>query len=339
MHMEDPNTANRRETAAKRRPPAYARIAGLLFVFVVAVICLCIVQAIPARSVKPPVGGGLLARENVVLPALADGQKPRVRGLGYMVPPGLPPIPVGIPGSMRDQLRNVGMLKAYSEPPDRIVFTPNGAPQFLPVSPMPGSARVPGVVSHGNKSKMRVALTFDDGYSGMGNLVDLLVDLRVPATLFPAGGACAPNKAAVLKARNYGFEIANHSWNHPMSTRVSDDGIVREIESSDEKVREICGKGMVAYFRPPNGDYDDRVTRVAGNLGYLVVMWNRDTRDWSPATSADQLISRATDGVQNGDIILMHSHGRYTLSSLPTIVKTLRDKGFELTTVSGVLAP
>lgn len=335
--MDENTVAHRRKTATRRKGVGLGRIVGLLIVLLVACMALVAIWLIPRRTLKPEYGSHVRAGEAVAIKALAPGEKPRARGLGYMVAARNPKAAGS--ASVRGQLKSVGMLRAYSEPPDRVVFDPAGGAHYLPVPPLPGRPRVPGAVSRGNKNAKKVALTFDDGYSGMGDLVDLLLELRVPATLFPAGAACAADKQATLKAVKYGFEVANHSWNHPMFTRLSDEGIVRELTSADNKLKEITGQGMVAYFRPPYGDCDDRVTRVAGGLGYLVVMWNHDTLDWSAATSPEQLISRATDGVENGAIILMHSHAKYTLEVLPTIVETLREKGFELTTLSGVLAP
>ncbi len=334
--MDDRTVEERREQARRRAGAFTPRVAGFLMVLVVALLAMFAVRLLPRRTVEFDPCRHLAAGEPAVMPAALPGGKPRTRGLAYMVAPaGI----AGTSGSIRDQLRAGGMLRAYSEPPDRVVFSPDGVAHYLPVSPMPGTPRVPGSVSRGNRNQKRVALTFDDGYSGMGALVDLLVELRVPATLFPAGAACAADRESVVKAKRYGLEIANHSWNHPQFTRLTDEGIVRELTSADVKVREICGKGTVGYFRPPYGDCDERVTRVAGALGYLVVQWNHDTLDWSSATTPGQLVARAVDGVQNGDIILMHSHGRYTQEVLPEIVRRLRGEGFELTTVSGVLAP
>lgn len=205
-----------------------------------------------------------------------------------------------------------------------------------PPPPMPSGPRAPAIVYHGDRSKPRIALTFDDGYSGMGQLLDLLTELKVPATIFPTGGADSVHPELIRKARNLGFEIGNHTYTHPKCTRIPSDALAREIISTDNQVRMACGTGTVAYFRPPYGDVDARVEQVAAQLGYITVMWGSDTRDWSSLTTPEQLFARATS-VQNGDIVLMHTQGRYTMSVLPRIVSELRARGFELTTVSGVL--
>jgi peptidoglycan/xylan/chitin deacetylase (PgdA/CDA1 family) len=316
------------------------KVLVLFMVFALAAVAIYLIGRIPPRAVSASKASLTTARENMVLPVAQAPGKVKTLGLGYMVPSAARGRETArTAASIRSALRDAGLLRAYSEPPGRVVFDPAGGPHFLPVSPMPAGPRVPGAVSHGNRNKPRIALTFDDGYYGMGRLLDMLVQLRVPATLFPAGSACAQHADYIQRASRLGFEIANHSWTHPACTKTPTEIINRELTASSDKVAQECGRGMVAYFRPPYGDCDERVVRVSGNLGYLVVLWSRDTLDWSPATTPAQLIARATDGVANGDIILMHSQGPHTLECLPTIVKTLRDKGFELTTVSGVLAP
>jgi peptidoglycan/xylan/chitin deacetylase (PgdA/CDA1 family) len=308
---------------------------GLFLVFGLAVAALHFAQGIPARAVRPGPGHVVNARESLVLvPPSERGKKPKVRGLDYMVPR---TTPARLASSYLDGLRDAGLLRAYSVPPGRVVFAPDGRSQFLPLPPLPGAPRAPEVVSHGDRSKPRVALTFDDGYSGMSGVMDLLVELRVPATFFPTGAADAGHKSLIREAVRRGFEIGNHTYTHTLCTRLPSEIVAGEITGTDALVKRISGSGTAAYFRPPAGVVDPRVELVAAGLGYEVVLWSRDTIDWSPASTPDQVIARATDGVRGGDIILMHTQGPHTLQVLPEIVRRLRDRGFELTTVSGVL--
>jgi peptidoglycan/xylan/chitin deacetylase (PgdA/CDA1 family) len=309
-------------------------LSALALVFALGVVGLYCAQAIPPRLVAPPAGHDVSAKE---APLLQPSQKRDgiPRGLGYMPPRSKPPKGKG--ASSLEGLRSLGVLRGYSMPPDRLVFLPDGEAQFVPSSPMPSGPHKGLAVWRGDSTRHRVALTFDDGYGGTGGLVDLLTKLRVPATIFPVGGAVPGNRTALREASERGFEIANHTATHPTCTKIPNDAIVREVKACDETVARATGRGTAAYFRPPGGATDWRVNQVMGDMGYVVVLWNHDTLDWHPATTLEQVISRATDGIQDGDIILMHSQGRHTLEALPTIVKVLREKGFELTTVSGVL--
>jgi peptidoglycan/xylan/chitin deacetylase (PgdA/CDA1 family) len=334
--MRNHPKAPEKRRACPAGPEANRAALGLFLVFGLAVSAMYFAQAIPARAVRPGTGHVVDATESIVLaPPSERGRKPKVRGLDYMVPRTRP---ARLASSYLDALRDAGLLRAYSVPPDRLVFAPDGRSQFLPLPPLPGAPRAPEVVSHGDRSKPRVALTFDDGYSGMKSVMDLLLELRVPATFFPTGGAGAGHKSLILEAVRRGFEIGNHTYTHTLCTRLPSEIIAGEITGTDALVKRISGSGTAAYFRPPAGVVDPRVELVAAGLGYEVVLWSRDTIDWSPASTPDQVIARATDGVRDGDIILMHTQGPHTLEVLPEVVKRLRAAGFELTTVSGILA-
>lgn len=340
-----PDEARRRREAARSRSgetsvtvprgsvPFNTVTLGIFMVAALALVGFYFAQYIPAREVAGAGGGVSAARASAIN---VKGRKPSVRGLRFM-PPRVKNT-AKERATLLEGMRGLGLLRGYSMPPDRLVFLANGKAQYLPASPWP-SGPVPGrSVFRGNTLKPRVALTFDDAYSGSTKLISLLVELRVPATIFPAGGAVLASPSVIKKAREYGFEIANHSTTHPTFTKIPEAAIVREVLGCDAAVRKATGSGTVAYFRPPGGAVDARVNQVLGSIGYISIMWSHDTIDWSPATTADQLYARATQGVRNGDIILMHSQGQYTCQMLPGIVKALRDKGFELTTISGILS-
>ena len=265
----------------------------------------------------------------------------KVRGLDYLVPRG---VKAGrTPGIPLDQVREMGLLRGYSLPPRRLAFKPDGSSIILPPSPEVAGPRDVAVIYHGNREKKRVALTFDtsevsEPRSSLA-IMEELTRLRAPATLFVCGGWCRKNPELLRMAVDRGFEIASHSYSHPMFTRIPNERISSELRRTGEAVREITGSGIAAYFRPPYGDTDARVQQVVASLGYATVMWDRDTLDWHPATIQPQIRDRATAGARGGNIVLMHTLGRYTPDALVEIVNNLRAGGYELTTMSGVLQP
>lgn len=270
-----------------------------------------------------------------------SGPEVKVRGLDYLVPRGAKA------GRSRvislDQVREMGLLRGYSLPPRRLAFTPDGNSIILPPSPEVTGPRDVAVIYHGNREKKRVALTFDtsevsEPRSSLA-IIEELARLRAPATLFVCGGWCRKNPELLRVAVDRGFEIASHSYSHPMFTRIPNEQIASELRRTEEAVREITGSGIAAYFRPPYGDMDARVQQVVASLGYAMVIWDRDTLDWHPATIQPQIRDRATAGACGGNIVLMHTMGRYTPDALVEIVNNLRAGGYELTTLSGVLQP
>lgn len=320
-------------------PDVNGKALALLLIMIIAVFTLHLAQSAPPRvDARRNVvnaleaGGGRIYSLVSVQGGCLDGL-----GLDYMVPRG--EVPRGGQVSL-DNVRDVGLLKGYSVPPDRLAFTAEGESIFLPPSPTVGGPRPPRVIKHGNRSHRRVALTFDTTEvlePESRAIIETLTKLRAPATIFVCGGWCHANPELLRMAIDHGFEIASHSYSHPWFTRLTDGEIEWQLRNTENAVLEVGGVPIAAYFRPPYGDLDARVEQTVCRLGYEIVYWSRDTMDWHPATIQAQVRDRATVGVEGGDIILMHTNGKHTPEALLEIVNNLRADGFELTTVSGVL--
>ncbi len=72
---------------------------------------------------------------------------------------------------------------------------------------------------------------------------------------------------------------------------------------------------------------------IAQSLGYRVVMWDIDSRDWtgiSPAREVANVVANAGDE----KIVLMHMGDWNTAAALPEIISELRAKGYAFVTVS-----
>lgn len=263
------------------------------------------------------------------------------RGLSFMEPraPGRNP-PAGESAFLED-LRSAGLLRAFSEPAGLVSFDGDGREVLLPAPPPVSGPVEPRTVFDGPEEGRRVALTFDTSEVSEASrtraLIDELTRLRAPATFFVCGGWCRKNPSLLRLLFERGFEVASHSYDHPMFTRLSNEAITSQLDRTEEAVREIAARPIAAYFRPPYGDTDARVERVAADNGYTTVIWSADTLDWHPSTIREQIRDRATVGARGGDIVLMHTLGNYTRDALVEIVPNLRAEGFTLTTLSGVL--
>ncbi len=317
---------------------------ALLLVLALAAGSFHFALGVPPRVAAPRQGVvNALEAEGGRLHALPpDGSlDSRVKGLDYLVPLGGKEAQGEVVSLTR--LREMGLLRGYSLPPRQLAFKPDGGYLILPPSLPPDGPRDVAVISSGNSRKKRVALTFDTSDvaepTAARAVIDELTRLRAPATIFVCGAWCYKNPGILRAAVDRGFEIANHSYSHPMFTTLTNEQIARELDRTAEAVREVTGAEISAYFRPPYGDMDARVQLVSASRGYAVVTWDRDTLDWEPGTIQAEIRDRATVGVEGGEIVLMHTLGKYTASSLIEIVSNLRAGGFELTTLSGVLQP
>lgn len=175
-----------------------------------------------------------------------------------------------------------------------------------------------------------ITVSFDASWGGDQTLriLDLLDEYNAKATFFLVGIWVDKYPELVKEIAARGHEIGNHSDSHPEMSKLSKEQIIRELDGCSDKIEALTGQRPTS-FRPPYGDYDNKVVTVARSEGYEVVQWSIDSLDWKNK-GVDDLIRRATKNVQKGDIILFHNDSKYILDALPTILKTYQQQGFTM---------
>jgi peptidoglycan/xylan/chitin deacetylase (PgdA/CDA1 family) len=202
----------------------------------------------------------------------------------------------------------------------------------------------PRVVFHGDRSRKRIALTFDacatkiaSGYDE--EVIRVLIETRTPATLFLGGKWMLehPGETRRLAAIDL-FELGNHSFLHPHMPRVPDALVRRELEWTQAVMYSLTGR-QAALYRPPYGEHDERISRIAAEAGLTTVQFDLASGDPDPGLSKERLVRCVTTGARNGAIVVLHMNGRgwQTAAALPDIIAGLRRNGFDLVTVGEML--
>lgn len=175
-----------------------------------------------------------------------------------------------------------------------------------------------------------VALTFDDGPSSTNTMqiVRILSEERVRATFFVIGSMAAQRPEIIRTIVAHGHRIHNHTYDHPNLTGSSDQEIRSEVRRAQRALR-AAGAPRSTVVRPPYGAIDARVRRVLRAQGYRPLKWTIDTRDWQPATSADDIVHAVADGLERRAVVLLHDTDRAdaTVAALPRIIRTVRSQG------------
>jgi len=166
-------------------------------------------------------------------------------------------------------------------------------------------------------------------------MLKALADEKVHVTFFAGGSWAAANDPYVIKIRDAGHEIGSHGYYHKDHKLISETRNKEEIFITHKLIESIAGVSMT-LFAPPSGSFGKTTVRVASNLGYKTIMWSKDTIDWRDK-DAELVYSRATKNLKNGDFILMHPTA-HTLEALPRIIKTIKEQGFKIATVSETIA-
>jgi peptidoglycan-N-acetylglucosamine deacetylase len=199
-------------------------------------------------------------------------------------------------------------------------------------------AYTPFVKAGGDRGR-DIALTFDDGPGPYTpEVLSVLERLHVHATFFEIGVMLRYFSASTLRALKDGDVIGDHTETHPQMALLSSRQQHEELFEQIARIELLDGPRPV-LFRPPYGSYDPATMRELHALHLLMVLWSVDTDDYlQPGVSV--IVNRALAGARPGAIILMHDAGgtrTQTIAALPTIIGSLRARGFHLVTVPQLL--
>ena len=177
------------------------------------------------------------------------------------------------------------------------------------------------------KNIKRVALTFDDGPSSecTPRLLDILKKENVKATFFLVGKNIKENEDIVIRMKNEGHLIGNHTFNHSQLTKLGFDEAVEEINTTNAWITNISGY-TPEYIRPPFGSFTDE---LLSETSMSVVMWNVDPLDWK-YKNKDIVTDKILKNVKNGDIILMHDIFESSVDAAQTVIKELKKQDMYL---------
>ncbi|GHJ44711.1 bi-functional transferase/deacetylase [Catellatospora sp. TT07R-123] len=192
-----------------------------------------------------------------------------------------------------------------------------------------------------------IALTFDDGPDPVWTpqVLDVLERHHVPGTFFAVGTQVNKHPDIARRITGGGSELGAHTFTH--ADLASTGPWLRDIELT------LTGNAIAAatgcrptLLRPPYSSTPAAVTaglygviRDAGAAGYLTVLADLDTRDWSrPGVAA--IVSAATPQGGAGAVVMMHDAGgdrSQTVAALDQLIPRLREQGYRFTTVSRAL--
>lgn len=212
-----------------------------------------------------------------------------------------------------------------------------------PTSKTEKAVRTSTEIERGPRGKSQIAITFDAGANAecFDDLITALESAQVHSTFFITGNWAQRNSHCAEAITKHGHEVGNHTWNHADLTKQPDDIVREELTRAEMLLTEIAKQSPRPRFRAPFGARDNRVLRIAANLGYRSIYWTIDSLDsMEPRKSPEFLIDRITgksDAELDGAIILMHVGEKNTADALPIIIADLQRRGFRLVTISKLL--
>lgn len=175
-------------------------------------------------------------------------------------------------------------------------------------------------------------LTFDEGYENgfTAKILDILQAEKVPAAFFVTGPYLKNQTELVQRMIDEGHIVGNHTVNHLNLPQQTAETVQKELENLNKECEKMYGFSM-HYMRPPEGEYSEKVLKVAEDMGYKTVMWSFAYKDWdvNAQKGGDYAFDQVTPYLHDGAILLLHAVSSDNASALERIIKYAREKGYE----------
>ncbi|PTQ56954.1 MAG: putative polysaccharide deacetylase [Candidatus Carbobacillus altaicus] len=201
--------------------------------------------------------------------------------------------------------------------------------------------REAGAIYHVPTDEKLISLTFDISW-GEVQVQPVMETLQkegvLQATFFVSAPWAKDHTDIVKKMIQTGFELGTLGNRHMNYTRLDEATLLTEIKTGEDVLKSITGQS-VSLFRPPNGDFDQKVLKTASSLGLTTVLWSIDAEDWKNP-GRDVITSRVLKSAKPGAIVLLHASdsAKETPEALADIIRGLKRDGYRFKTVSELIS-
>ena len=207
-------------------------------------------------------------------------------------------------------------------------------------------------VKEQSENKKVAYLTFDDGPSNNTiRILDILDEYQIKATFFVMANSTPVAMEGYKEMIERGHTIALHTYNHDydkiyVSTDVFFENIVQlekflweNFSIKTKTLRFPGGSKNVSSKRYGGQRIMSDIIERCHELGYRYFDWNVDSGDGiSPNVSVSSIVTNVLKGAKGKEnaIILLHDINAMnnTVTALPTIIKGLKEQGFEFDIIS-----
>ncbi|MFG2726048.1 polysaccharide deacetylase family protein [Streptomyces canus] len=179
-----------------------------------------------------------------------------------------------------------------------------------------------------------MVLTFDDGPDPRytPHILDTLAEYDVRAMFFVCGEMAVDNKDLLARMSDEGHVVGNHTWSHPLLTRLSRSRIRSEMERTCDVIEDAYGE-RPEWFRAPYGAWNRAAFQLGAELGMEPLAWTVDTLDWTtPGTR--RIVGTVEHGAAPGVVVLSHDAGgdrSQSVRALRAYLPQLIDSGYHIT--------
>lgn len=184
----------------------------------------------------------------------------------------------------------------------------------------------------GDANKKVIYLTFDCGYEN-GNTPAILKALKkhkAKATFFVVGHFLKENNDLVKQITKEGHTVGNHTYNHLNIVGMGKEKFESELSQVEEMYKEITGKEIAKYYRPPQGKYDVENLKLAQAKGYKTFFWSLAYVDWNADSqpTKEQAFDKLLSRIHPGAVVLLHNTSKTNGEILDELLSKWEEMGY-----------
>ena len=198
--------------------------------------------------------------------------------------------------------------------------------------------------NHGDEDADKVVyLTFDAGYENgnVGKILDIMKDEDVTGAFFVLGNLIEKNGDLIKRMVDEGHTVANHTYSHGNMTKVSSyEEFKAELEKLSDAYKELTGREMPKYYRPPEGTFDEMTMKYAKDAGYKTIFWSFAYADWdnNRQMTPERAKEKRLSNTHNGEVMLLHPTSSTNAAVLRDVIKELKSQGYRFGTLDELTA-
>lgn len=185
----------------------------------------------------------------------------------------------------------------------------------------------------GDTTKKEIYITFDAGYEAgyMPQILEALKKHNVKATFFVVGTLIESDPGTIKAIADDGHYVGNHTMHHPNMSKISTmESFKKEIEDVEILYKELTGRDLDKFYRPPQGVYSEENLKMANELGYKTIFWSLAYVDWykNNQPTHEEAFNKLLPRLHNGAVILLHSTSKTNAQILDELLTKIENLGY-----------
>ncbi len=195
----------------------------------------------------------------------------------------------------------------------------------------------------GDTGKKVIYLTFDAGYENgsTARILDALKKHNASAAFFLVGNYIEKNADLVRRMVEEGHIVGNHTMHHYDMSKLGDKAAFsKELTDLEECFRQVTGKELPKFYRPPQGIYSQSNLEMAKELGYKTVFWSLAYVDWKndAQPTAEEAYAKLLPRIHDGAVVLLHSTSQTNAAILDELLTKWESMGYTFGSITELFA-